>query len=246
MKAILLHDIELSYYDPNLPVDIYADASDYQMGAAIFQNGSIIAYWSKRLTSAQLNYSTMEKELLAVVYCLKEFHDLFLGAKCTVYTDRCNLTFKTLNAQCVLRWRLFLDQYDVTFKYIPGPDNVLAHCFSSVPRMAPPTDGKRIAISGKEVDFAALKTQEAENDIFWEDAMMADILGHLPDSLADDDCVHTRSWPDPVTNLVEMIRIKNKSMLHVSEQFENVWLSRYPKPNSCIYDNGTEFTGWLF
>jgi hypothetical protein len=49
-----------------------------------------------------------------------------------------------------------------------------------------------------------------------------------------------------VTNLVEMIRIKNKSMLHVSEQFENAWLSHYPRPNNCIYDNGTEFTGWMF
>lgn len=51
---------------------------------------------------------------------------------------------------------------------------------------------------------------------------------------------------DPVTNLVELIRVNNKTAYHVAEQFENVWLSRYPRPNRCIHDNGGEFVGWEF
>eukprot|EP00957_Ditylum_brightwellii_P044318 3362572-Ditylum_brightwellii.AAC.1 len=35
---------------------------------------------------------------------------------------------------------------------------------------------------------------------------------------------------DPVTNLVEMIRLDNKMSEHVAHQFENVWLARYPRP----------------
>ena len=35
-------------------------------------------------------------------------------------------------------------------------------------------------------------------------------------------------------------------MGHVAEQFENVWLSRYPRPNRCVHDNGGEFIGWKF
>lgn len=36
---------------------------------------------------------------------------------------------------------------------------------------------------------------------------------------------------DPVTNIVELIRLNNKTARHVAEQFENVWLSRYPRPS---------------
>ena len=51
---------------------------------------------------------------------------------------------------------------------------------------------------------------------------------------------------DPVTNIAELIRIENKTSKHVSEQFENSWLARYPRPNRCIHDNGGEFLGYEF
>ena len=51
---------------------------------------------------------------------------------------------------------------------------------------------------------------------------------------------------DPVSNLVEIIRIDNRSSQHVSDQFANSWLARYPSPNRCIHDNGGEFIGHEF
>eukprot|EP00957_Ditylum_brightwellii_P048779 3700580-Ditylum_brightwellii.AAC.1 len=51
---------------------------------------------------------------------------------------------------------------------------------------------------------------------------------------------------DPVTNLVEMIRLENKTAKHVTHQFENVWLARYPRPGKCIHDNGGEFISAAF
>ena len=51
---------------------------------------------------------------------------------------------------------------------------------------------------------------------------------------------------DPVTNLVKIIRINNKSSSHIAEQFANCWLSRYPRANRCIHDNGGEFIGHEF
>ena len=51
---------------------------------------------------------------------------------------------------------------------------------------------------------------------------------------------------DPFSNLSEIIRINNKTSRHVTDQFVNLWLSRYPKPNRCISDNGGEFIGHEF
>jgi len=51
---------------------------------------------------------------------------------------------------------------------------------------------------------------------------------------------------EPVTNLVEIIRLENKTSRHVAQQFQNCWLSRYPWPQKCIHDNGGEFIGWEF
>ena len=45
---------------------------------------------------------------------------------------------------------------------------------------------------------------------------------------------------DAVTNVVEIILIWTKTTKHVSEQFENVWLSQYPEPHKCVFDNAME------
>ena len=51
---------------------------------------------------------------------------------------------------------------------------------------------------------------------------------------------------DTVTNYCELIQIDNKSAAHVGLKFENEWLSRYPRPQSCTYDEGNEFLGYQF
>eukprot|EP00957_Ditylum_brightwellii_P009577 722069-Ditylum_brightwellii.AAC.1 len=49
-----------------------------------------------------------------------------------------------------------------------------------------------------------------------------------------------------VSNLVEIIRVENKTAEHVAQQYENVWLSCYPCPLKCIHGNGGEFIGKTF
>jgi hypothetical protein len=51
---------------------------------------------------------------------------------------------------------------------------------------------------------------------------------------------------DPVTNLVELVRIDNKTLNHIQQLFQNHWFSRYLWPTKCVHNNGGEFTGWKF
>jgi hypothetical protein len=73
------------------------DASDYVVWVVLGQTKDTkhhaIAYASKTLIGAQLNYATTEKELLAVVFAIDKFRSYLVGAKVIVYTDHTALKY---------------------------------------------------------------------------------------------------------------------------------------------------------
>ena len=73
LKSVMTADCLNAYPDYNKPFKINTDANNYQLGAAIIQEGRPIAYWSRLLQSNQMKYTTTEKELLAIILCLKEY-----------------------------------------------------------------------------------------------------------------------------------------------------------------------------
>jgi hypothetical protein len=72
-------------------------ASDYVVGAVVGRSKHkkhyAMSYMSKTLTGPQLNYTTMEKELLAVVFAIKKFRSYLVGAKVIVYIDHATLKY---------------------------------------------------------------------------------------------------------------------------------------------------------
>ena len=91
MKKIVSREVTLAYPNFSQPFVIYTDASDYQLGSVITQEGRPLAFYSRKLNTAQVNYTVNEKELLSIVETLKEFRGILLGHKLKVYTDHKNL-----------------------------------------------------------------------------------------------------------------------------------------------------------
>jgi transposase InsO family protein len=130
LKRLIGREVLLSYPDFSKPFEIHTDASDYQLGAVIHQDNKPIAFYSKKLNSAQRNYTTTEKELLSIVATLNEFENILLGHEITVYTDHKNLTYKDFNSHRVIRQRMALERFGVTLNYVRGEDNVVADALS--------------------------------------------------------------------------------------------------------------------
>ena len=130
IKKVVSRETLLSYPDFNEPFEIHTDASKLQLGAVISQKGKPVAFYSRKLNSAQVNYTTTERELLSIVETLKEFRNILLGQQIKVYTDHKNLTYKQFNTERVMRWRLILEEYGPELIYIQGNKNVVADALS--------------------------------------------------------------------------------------------------------------------
>nr|CAI5823027.1 unnamed protein product [Callosobruchus analis] len=138
-KTILTNDPILQYPDFEKTFILSCDASNFAV-AAVLSQGKIgsdlpIAYASRTLNSAECNYSTIEKELLAIVFGVKYFRPYVWGRKFIIVSDHKPLQYllnlKQHNPR-LLRWKLLLEQYDYTIQYKPGKANSNVDALSRV------------------------------------------------------------------------------------------------------------------
>jgi hypothetical protein len=73
MRLLMAANALAAYPHCNKLFNVYTDASDFQSGACIIQEGRLVAYFSCTLTKTQQNYTTIEKEMLSIIATLKEF-----------------------------------------------------------------------------------------------------------------------------------------------------------------------------
>ena len=65
---------------------------NYRLVHSYPKKGKLIAFYSRKMNSAQQNYTKTEKELLSIVAYIKESRNILLGHQITVYTDHKNRT----------------------------------------------------------------------------------------------------------------------------------------------------------
>lgn len=132
-KKLISNPPILVYPDLNKPLEVTTDASNYALGAVLSQDQKPIAFISKTLNQPETNYSTTEKELLAIIWSVTYFHNYLYGNKFIIYTDHRPLQWlfnlKDANSR-LMRWRIKLENYDYNIQYIKGKTNFVADALS--------------------------------------------------------------------------------------------------------------------
>jgi hypothetical protein len=123
--------------DFSKPFEAWTDASTHGIGAVLMQEDRPVAFESRKLSSAEYNYTTTDQELLAVVHALKVFRPYIEGKDTQIFTDHHALSW-LLTKQDVsrreARWLEEISRYHLTLTYIPGRTNV-ADPISRVPAL---------------------------------------------------------------------------------------------------------------
>lgn len=140
LKTALTTAPILTHPDFTKPFVIQCDASSSGVGSVLYQIGGDneehpIAYFSKKLNSAQRNYSVTELECLAAVLSVKKFRQYVEGSRFTIVTDHASLKWlmvqKDLSGR-LARWSLKLQGFDFAIEHRKGSANVVPDALSRV------------------------------------------------------------------------------------------------------------------
>ena len=353
VKNSMATQVTLAYPDFNKEFHIFMDASTFQLGGVITQEGKPLAFFSRKLNSAQKKYTVMEQELLSIVEILQEYRNILLGQRIVVHTDHKNLSFSQFQSARVTRWRLIMEEFGPEIRYIKGERNIVADTMSRhlIQRNVEVEEeeiyeqimeathlyplGNDVLEMEQERDPEIKKNEELKKSMVYEtrgkfmllckdnrvyvpralreqimdyyhaillhpgqnrtyqtmrthfywpkmkeevEAMVAsckicwtwkrggkeygklptkepaakpwnmvcvDLIGPYP--IKGDNLEQGKFWAltmiDPVLGWFKMVPIMDKASATVGNQFDITWLCRYPRPEFCIHDQGTEFTG---
>ena len=147
-------------FDKPYELEVWTDASDSAVGAVLMQNGHPVAYESRKFSSAERNYHTTDRELLAIVHALRVWRCYLEGADFRIKCDHKALSFfqnKHDFSPRQARWLEFLERFDLKIDHVPGKLNAVADALSRAshgtdgPVLAAATVGKRKAKDRRQI-----------------------------------------------------------------------------------------------
>lgn len=138
LKSLICQSPTLIHYDVKKPVRMSVDASKNAVGAVIFHEKHPIAYASKSLNKSQEHYAQIEKELFAIVFGCKKFHQYIYGKTIQVETDHQPLVtlFKKSLSDVparLQRMMIAIQSYDLIVSYVKGSEMYVSDTLSRAP-----------------------------------------------------------------------------------------------------------------
>ena len=146
---------KLFFLDETSPVFLHTDASNYGIGAYLFQEVDgvrhPISFVSRTLNKTELKWSTIEKEAYSIFYAFQKLEHLIRDRHFTLRTDSKNLTFLNVDhREKVKRWKLAIQHFDFDIVHIKGVDNIEADAFSRLVHF-PERDSEDMKLHNMEV-----------------------------------------------------------------------------------------------
>ena len=170
LKTSLTSAPTLILPDPSLSYRLPTDASNFAIGAVLMQdqgNGfQTIAFESRKLTPAVINYSVHGREMLAIVHAFTVWPCYLDNSHVDVYTDH-NTLIRFFKQPNLNPWQkmfsVYMAQFDCTLHYVKGVANVVADALSRCPDLSLHSLSSSIPMS-PFID--ALKEAYSEHDKF--------------------------------------------------------------------------------
>ena len=139
IKSRLVEAPIMAKPDWNSEFEIMCDASDYAMGVVLGQKADkmfrAIYYASKTFNEAQENYSTTEKDMLAMVFACEKFRPYILGSHVIIHIDHAAIKYLMAKKEAkprLIKWVLLLQEFDLEIKDKKGCDNVITNHLSRI------------------------------------------------------------------------------------------------------------------
>ncbi|KAK7595485.1 hypothetical protein V9T40_013310 [Parthenolecanium corni] len=201
-KAKLANAAMIAHPDENLNVILATDASDFAIGATLYQisgeSRQPLGFFSRRLSTAETKYSTYDRELLAIFAGIRYFKHMLEGRVFSVYTDHRPITYAFKQGSDhasprQIRQLDYIGQFTTDIRYIKGEDNESADALSRIDQIS-----VKPILPYEEIAQAQLKCEELQSLLQNKQTSLKFEMRKIPDSdvllCCDVSTQHTRPF----------------------------------------------------